>query len=76
MIGLSRAFLSAGAANVVVSLWRIPDAPTSRLMQRFYAELKENPDPGRALRRAMLATMKESPAPGNWAAFTLIGGLQ
>ncbi|HEX4960962.1 MAG TPA: CHAT domain-containing protein [Thermoanaerobaculia bacterium] len=75
VIGLSRAFLSAGVPSVVVSLWSIPDAPTSGLMQRFYRELKGDPDPGRALRQAMLATMKEHPRPGDWAGFTLIGGL-
>ncbi|HEX4960963.1 MAG TPA: CHAT domain-containing protein [Thermoanaerobaculia bacterium] len=75
VIGLSRALLSAGVPNVVVSLWQVPDASTSNLMQRFYGELKANPDPGRALRLAMLATMKEHPRPGDWAAFTLIGGL-
>lgn len=77
VIGLSRAFLSAGVPNVMVSLWSIPDAPTSGLMQRFYRELKNNPDPGRALRQAMLATMrmKESSSPKSWAGFVLIGGL-
>jgi tetratricopeptide (TPR) repeat protein len=76
VIGLSRALLTAGVPNVVVSLWSIPDAPTSGLMQRFYGELKANPDPGRALRQAMLATMKDHPRPGDWAGFTLIGGIQ
>jgi tetratricopeptide (TPR) repeat protein len=75
VIGLSRAFLSAGVPNVMVSLWSIPDSPTSGLMQRFYSELKGNPDPGRALRLAMLATMKDHPRSGDWAGFTLIGGL-
>jgi CHAT domain-containing protein len=74
VIGLSRALLLAGVTNVMVSLWSIPDASTSRLMQRFYGELKVNPDPGRALRHAMLATMKDHPQPRDWAAFTLIGG--
>ena len=76
VIGLARALLLAGVPNVVVSLWSIPDASTSRLMQRFYSELKADPDLGRALRQAMLATMKDQLPPKDWAGFTLIGGLR
>ncbi|MBR8830785.1 MAG: hypothetical protein N5P05_001021 [Chroococcopsis gigantea SAG 12.99] len=73
VIGLSRSFLAAGAKNVMVSLWAVPDAPTSQLMTQFYSGLAKNPDKGQALRQAMLATMKDHPAPKDWAAFTLIG---
>jgi CHAT domain-containing protein len=73
VIGLSRALISAGVPSVIVSLWAVPDAPTSELMQSFYQNLQNNPDKAQALRQAMLATMKTHPAPRNWAAFTLIG---
>ncbi len=36
VIGLSRALISAGVPSVIVSLWAVPDAPTSELMQSFY----------------------------------------
>ncbi|WP_333423949.1 CHAT domain-containing tetratricopeptide repeat protein [Microcoleus sp. F4-D5] len=73
VIGLSRALISAGVPSVIVSLWAVPDAPTSELMQSFYQNLQNNPDKAQALRQAMLATMKTHPGPRNWAAFTLIG---
>jgi CHAT domain-containing protein len=73
VIGLSRALISAGVPSVIVSLWSVPDAPTSELMQSFYQNLQNNPDKAQALRQAMLATMKTHPGPRNWAAFTLIG---
>lgn len=76
--GLSSALLKAGVPNVVVSLWKVPDDATRFLMIRFYRELKEKPDPARALRQAMLAAKgkKELSSPQNWAGFTLIGGIQ
>jgi CHAT domain-containing protein len=73
VIGLSRALISAGVPSVIVSLWAVPDAPTSELMQSFYENLQNNPDKAQALRQAMLTTMKTHPQPRNWAAFTLIG---
>jgi len=73
VIGLSRALISAGVPSVIVSLWAVPDAPTSELMRSFYQNLQNNPDKAQALRQAMLTTMKTHPQPRNWAAFTLIG---
>jgi len=73
VIGLSRALISAGVPSVIVSLWAVPDAPTSELMQSFYQNLQNNPDKAQALRQAMLTTMKTHPGPRNWVAFTLIG---
>jgi len=73
VIGLSRALISAGVPSVIVSLWSVPDAPTSELMKAFYQNLQNNPDKAQALRQAMLTTMKTHPQPRNWAAFTLIG---
>ncbi|PSB43692.1 Fis family transcriptional regulator [filamentous cyanobacterium Phorm 6] len=73
VIGLSRALISAGVPSVIVSLWRVPDAPTAELMQSFYKNLQNNPNKAQALRQAMLTTMKTHQEPRNWAAFTLIG---
>ena len=73
VIGLSRSLITSGVPSVVVSLWSVPDAPTSLLMTEFYRNFQKNPDIAQALRQAMLMTMKETPNPYNWAAFTLIG---
>ncbi|MBD2207646.1 CHAT domain-containing protein [Calothrix sp. FACHB-1219] len=73
VIGLSRSLITAGATSVIVSLWSVPDSPTSELMTEFYQQWQQNPDKAVALRNAMLDTMKKYPNPVNWAAFTLIG---
>jgi CHAT domain-containing protein/TolA-binding protein len=73
VIGLSRAFMAAGTPSVLVSLWEVPDAPTSELMIEFYQQMQQQPDKAQALRQAMLATLKKHPHPRDWAAFTLIG---
>ena len=73
VIGLSRSFMSAGVKSLIVSLWYIPDTPTSELMIEFYQNYQKNPDKAKALRSAMITIMQKYPKPTNWAAFTLIG---
>ncbi|MEM6252882.1 MAG: CHAT domain-containing protein [Cyanobacteria bacterium P01_D01_bin.156] len=76
LLGLPRSFLSAGASSVVVSLWSIPDMPTTDLMIDFYTNLQQGKTKAQALRHAMLSTMKKHPDPNDWAAFLLIGDYQ
>lgn len=74
MAGLPRAFLSAGAARVVVSLWAVDDRGTRDLMVRFYdALLDGGVPPARALRRAQLAMWRQGRPPREWAGFALQG---
>ncbi len=73
VIGLSRAFISAGTPSILVSLWAVPDGPTAELMVAFYQNLQRQPNKAQALRSAMLATMENYPRPLDWAAFTLVG---
>jgi CHAT domain-containing protein len=73
VIGLSRSFFKAGVPSVIVSVWKVPDAPTAMLMTEFYKNLQDTPDKAQALRNAMLTTMKKYPEPGEWSAFNLIG---
>jgi filamentous hemagglutinin family protein len=76
VIGLSRSLISSGVPSAIVSLWAVPDEPTTLLMTEFYRTVQENPNKAQALRSAMLVTMKQHPDPLNWAAFTLIGEAQ
>ena len=39
LVGLSRAFLYAGSAGIIVSLWKVDDATTAWLMTRFHQYL-------------------------------------
>jgi CHAT domain-containing protein len=73
VVGLSRAFISAGVPTVMVSLWSVPDAPTAELMVTFYEQFEQTNHKAAALQEAMLATMQKFPEPSDWAAFTLIG---
>lgn len=52
LLGLMRAFLYAGAASVVLSLWTVEDRSTARLMETFYCKLAEGWTKGAALRYA------------------------
>lgn len=76
IIGLGRAFIIAGAANVAMSLWSVDDAGTEVLMRHFTKALaKAQYQPDEALRQAMLETRRSHPQPFIWSAFTLMGGV-
>jgi len=76
IVGLTRAFMYAGAARVIVSLWKVDDKATSELMVRFYKYLlKEHITPSQALQKAQLS-MRNDPAwklPYYWAGFVIQG---
>jgi CHAT domain len=73
VVSVARSFVEAGVPSLVVSLWSIPDAPTSAFMVDFYKDLKNGRDKAQSLRDAMLSTMARYPEPSAWAAFILIG---
>jgi CHAT domain-containing protein len=79
IVGLAYAFLRAGAARVVVSLWNVDDAATAELMTRFYrCLLRERQTPAQALRTAQLEMLRDPrwQAPSFWAGFALQGDWQ
>ncbi len=74
-IGLSRAFVLAGASAVVSTLWNVNDQATEDLMQDFTAGLLAM-RPADAFRAAMLAGRDRHPDdPALWAGVMLFGGL-
>lgn len=73
VIGLPRAFLGAGAATLVVSLWLVQDETTAELMGGWYERLRDEVGRAAGLRAAQLEMMKEHPHPYYWAPFVLIG---
>ncbi len=58
VIGLRRGFQLAGAATVVASLWRVPDAETEQLMTRFLGRWLKGEGKAAALRQAQLAMIR------------------
>jgi CHAT domain-containing protein len=75
VIGLPRAFLHAGAASVLVSLWPVDDESTEKLMVGFYKHLVEAGNRGEALQRAQLEMIRGGvySFPYYWAPFILVG---
>lgn len=75
VIGFTRAFIYAGVSNLAVSMWRVNDQPTSRLMISFYRKIREGAGYSEALREAKLELIEypEFSDPKNWAAFVLYG---
>lgn len=74
--GLTRGFMYAGAARVVVSLWNVNDKATADLMTKFYEKmLKQGERPAAALRAAQVEMwqQKQWQSPYYWAAFTMQG---
>ena len=74
--GFSRAFLAAGAAASVTSLWRIADSSTTEFMKQFYFALSRGQSKAEALRTAKLRFLRSGSKlehPRYWAAFVLSG---
>lgn len=84
LLGLIRAFLGTGSSSLVLSLWKIEDRFTQRLMKNFYTFLRRGWNKGAALREAQLQFIRASDTddqtaptveahPYFWGAFFLVG---
>jgi CHAT domain-containing protein len=75
MLGLSRAFLVAGARTVVVSQWSVSDSATMELMVAFYKNYLQSGNKAIALQKAMqsVRSQPEYSHPRYWAAFVVVG---
>jgi tetratricopeptide (TPR) repeat protein len=73
LMGLTRAFLGAGATTLVASLWLVQDETTAELMENWYEHLSQGVGRATALRNAQLALKDRFPHPYYWAPFVLIG---
>jgi len=81
LVGLSWAFLRAGAHSVIGTLWEVSNAPsTAQLMDAFYKGLSQGEDPATALREAKLSFLRSTDSksvfrkPYYWAPFQLYAG--
>jgi CHAT domain-containing protein len=75
LVGLTRAFMYAGARRIVASSWKVDDLATAELMTSFYKNLAQGQSAPVALRAAKLGIMQKPgwSSPYYWAAFTLQG---
>ncbi len=73
LLGLVRGFLSAGARNLLVSLWDIDDKTTREFMKEFYSQYVAGVPLAAALRHAMILIREHYAHPYHWAPFILVG---
>lgn len=76
LVGLSWAFLRAGAHKVIGALWEVSDDSTPRLMDKLYQGLVSGESPATALHNAKLSLLHSKTRfriPFYWAPFQLYG---
>ena len=73
ILGLARGFLSAGARSLVLSLWTVNDAATTRLMKDLYSNLQRGLGVSASLRVAQNAFIQRGEHPYYWSPFFVIG---
>lgn len=83
VLGLRRAFQTAGARTLIMSLWPVQDVAAREWMRDLYrARLERNLDTASAVREANLEVLRDRRARGEsthpffWAAFVAAGGWQ
>ena len=76
-VGLSRAFLAAGAERVVATLWPVSDGGSADLMTWFHAGLAAGKGNAAALAAAQRRAIADPQLsnPFYWSGFVLAGGL-
>ena len=73
VFGLQRAFIVAGAQNVIMSLFKVNDQATQELMDTFYAKWVETGDKRSAFTYAKNYIREKYDAPIYWGSFLMIG---
>jgi CHAT domain-containing protein len=77
MPSIARAFLAAGARNVIGTLWEVDDEAVAPLFRRLHQELRSGATPSEALRTAQLALAHGASEvgrdPATWAGVEILG---
>jgi len=71
--GLSKAFIQAGAKNVLSTLWSVAELETTTLISDFYNQIAKNRGYSTALREAKLDMITQGKHPFFWGGFVLFG---
>lgn len=72
VFGLQRAFKLAGVKSLIVSLWKVPDDATSKLMQHFYDNWMNGMEVHHAFAESQKQIREEYPSPYYWAGFVIL----
>lgn len=74
-VGLTQAFLQAGADNVLGTLWKVDDRATAQLMRAFYSSLRSGRAESTSLAVAQRVAIRQarSAHPFYWSGFVLNG---
>lgn len=72
VFGLQRAFKLAGVKSLIMSLWKVPDEATSKLMQLFYDNWLNGMEVHRAFTESQKQIREEYPSPYYWAGFVIL----
>jgi CHAT domain-containing protein/Tfp pilus assembly protein PilF len=75
-VGLARAFLGAGAQQVIATLWAVEDRSTAAVMTRLHTRLRAGDSVVGALSEAQRETLRNpaTAVPFYWSGFVDIGG--
>ncbi len=73
VFGLQRAFMVAGAKNLIISIAEVDDIATQKMMGYFYENYGRKVDISKALKNAQDQIRKEYDDPLVWGSFMLIG---
>lgn len=73
LVGLVRGFLYAGAASLLVSLWRVDDESMTELVREFYTHWLAGNSKAEALRQAQIRLLEKYEHPYYWAPLMLTG---
>lgn len=77
VLGLQASLLSAGSRGMLMSLWKVPDASTAFLMERFYAYYLDGYSAATSLRDAQRDVLQDPrfKNPIHWAGWVFVGSL-
>lgn len=81
VMSMARAFHFSGIPSIIMSLWKVPDKETKKIMISFYKNLKKGLPKNKALQNAKLEYLKSTndkilQHPYYWSGFVLTGNNQ
>jgi CHAT domain-containing protein len=73
VFGLQRSFQVAGARSLIMSLWKVDDEYTRKLVVCFFRNWLSGMDKRKAFRLAQSEIRKKNPLPFYWGGFVMLG---